>query len=97
MSNFEVRQTELFAGWLANLRDKRGQAVIARRIARLSLGNFGDARSVGDQVSELRIDFGPGYRAYYTRKGAEVVVLRRGQELSGRGYQARERLGGAGA
>jgi putative addiction module killer protein len=71
----ELRQTETFSEWLAELRDKRAQAVIARRAGRLASGNFGDAKSVGDQVSELRIDLGPGYRACYTLKGREVVIL----------------------
>lgn len=75
MAMFEVRQTTIFGDWLRELRDKRAQAVVARRVARLALGNFGDAKAVGGLVSELRIDFGPGYRAYYTRKGNEVVVL----------------------
>lgn len=71
----EVRQTASFADWLAELRDVRGRAVIARRIARLSLGAFGDTKSVGGRVSELRVDHGPGYRVYFTRKGQEVVIL----------------------
>jgi putative addiction module killer protein len=71
----EVRQTETFSEWLAELRDKRAQAIITRRLTRLGSGNFGDAKSVGDQVSELRIDLGPGYRAYYTLKGKDVIVL----------------------
>lgn len=71
----DVRQTSVFSDWLTELRDVRGKSIIVRRIARMSLGNFGDSRSVGDLVSELRIDFGPGYRAYYTRKGHDVVML----------------------
>ncbi|HEY1426302.1 MAG TPA: type II toxin-antitoxin system RelE/ParE family toxin [Caulobacteraceae bacterium] len=78
----EVRQTTLFSEWLRDLRDKRAQAVIARRIARVGQGNFGDAKTVGDRVSELRIDFGPGYRAYYTRKGRELIVLLCGGDKS---------------
>lgn len=65
----------MVAAWLAGLRDVRGRAVIARRVARMAQGNLGDSRSVGDRVSELRIDHGPGYRAYYTRKGQAVVIL----------------------
>lgn len=71
----EVRQTTTFSEWLGGLRDQRARAIIARRLFRLADGNFGDAKSVGDRVSELRIDFGPGYRAYFTRKGAAVIVL----------------------
>ena len=79
----EVRQTETFSKWLNELRDKRGQAVIARRIARVALGNFGDVKSVGDLVSELRIDFGPGYRVYLTRTADEVVLLLCGGDKDG--------------
>jgi putative addiction module killer protein len=71
----EVRQTTRFSAWLTDLRDVRGRAVIARRIARLAQGVQGDAKSVGERVSELRVDFGPGYRVYFTRKGTLVVVL----------------------
>jgi len=71
----DVRQSDVFAKWLADLRDLRGKAVVARRVARMAQGNFGDCRPVGDRVSELRVDFGPGYRAYFTRRGDEVTVL----------------------
>ena len=78
----EVRQTATFSGWLAGLRDVRAQARVAERLRRLALGNTGDTRSVGDGVSELRIDYGPGYRAYYTRRGQEIVVLLCGGDKS---------------
>ena len=71
----DVRQTPAFSEWLSELRDIRGRSIIARRVARLGQGNFGDVKSVGDRVSELRIDYGPGYRVYLTRKGQDVVVL----------------------
>ena len=58
----EVRQTENFARWLAGLRDKRARARINARIRRMSLGNPGDVKPVGGGVSEMRIDYGPGYR-----------------------------------
>jgi putative addiction module killer protein len=58
----EVRQTDLFANWLRKLRDERALARIQIRIRRLSLGNFGDVKPVGEGVSELRIDCGPDYR-----------------------------------
>jgi putative addiction module killer protein len=63
----EVRQTEIFARWLANLRDGRARARINARIRRLSIGNPGDAKSVGGGVLELRIDYGPGYGVYFVR------------------------------
>ena len=71
----EVRQTEIFARWLANLRDSRARARIIARIRRLSLGNPGDARSVGGGVSEMRIDYGPGYRVYFVRRGEALATL----------------------
>jgi putative addiction module killer protein len=58
----EVRQTEVFSTWLRKLRDENARARIQIRIRRLSLGNFGDVKPAGDGVSELRIDYGPGYR-----------------------------------
>jgi putative addiction module killer protein len=81
----EVRQTKEFAEWLADLKDQRAKAIIARRIARMALGNFGDSKSVGDRVSELKIDYGPGYRAYFTRKGREVVILLSGGDKDSQG------------
>lgn len=71
----EVRQTEIFARWPANLRDGRARARINARIRRLSIGNPGDAKSVGGGVSELRIDYGPGYRVYFVRRGEALVIL----------------------
>ena len=71
----EVRQTEIFARWLANLRDGRARARINTRIRRLSIGNPGDTRSVGGGVSELRINYGPGYRVYFVRRSEALVVL----------------------
>jgi putative addiction module killer protein len=69
----EVHPTAEFIDWLAGLRDVSARARIAKRIDRIALGNFGDAKSVGDGVSELRFTFGPGYRIYYTRLGDVVV------------------------
>lgn len=71
----EVRQTEAFASWLAHLRDERARARIAVRMRRLSLGNFGDVKPIGGGVGELRIDYGPGYRLYFVRRGETVIVL----------------------
>jgi putative addiction module killer protein len=66
---------DLFADWLAKLRDRRAAARVAVRVNRLSLGNFGDSKSLRDGVSELRIDFGPGYRVYFGRSGERIVLL----------------------
>jgi putative addiction module killer protein len=71
----EVRQTELFANWLRKLRDEKARARIQIRIRRLSLENFGDVKPVGEGVSELRIDYGPGYRVYFQQFGNVVVLL----------------------
>ena len=78
----QVRQTETFRIWLADLRDRRAVARIAARIDRLKLGNPGDVKSVGDGVSELRIDYGPGYRLYFKRVGHEIVLLLCGGDKS---------------
>jgi putative addiction module killer protein len=72
---FEVRQTAAFAEWLNALGDLAAQARVLERLRRLQGGNFGDSKSVGEGVSELRMDFGPGYRAYYVRRGKEVILL----------------------
>jgi putative addiction module killer protein len=66
----EVRQTTGYAKWFAKLADSNAKARIDVRIRRLSIGNFGDAKSVGEGVSELRIDYGPGYRIYFAKRGA---------------------------
>jgi len=71
----DVRETPDFTTWLAAVNDQRARLQIVRRISRVAGGNFGDAKSVGGTVSELRIDHGPGYRIYYTRRGKTVVIL----------------------
>jgi len=71
----EVRQTEAYARWIAGLADDRARARIEVRIYRLSLGNAGDVKPIGEGVSELRIDYGPGYRVYLTRRGKALVIL----------------------
>lgn len=64
-----------FIEWLNNLRDIKGRANIIARIKRLSLGNLGNCKPVGDGVWELKIDFGPGYRVYYAKSGEEIVLI----------------------
>jgi putative addiction module killer protein len=71
----EVRQTDTYSDWFVALRDRQARARIDIRIRRLSLGNPGDVKPVGEGVSELRIDYGPGYRVYFVRRGKTVVVL----------------------
>jgi len=68
MNPVEVRQTQRYAKWFAGLRDRQARARIDVRIRRLSLGNPGDVRPVGEGVSELRIDYGPGYRVYFVHR-----------------------------
>jgi putative addiction module killer protein len=70
-----VYRTSVFSNWIENLRDQRAVARIAIRIDRLTSGNAGDAKSVGNGVSELKIDYGPGYRVYFTRDGDKIIVL----------------------
>jgi putative addiction module killer protein len=71
----EVRQTGAYAEWFAKLRDRQARARIDARIRRLSLGNPGDVKPVGEGVSELRIDYGPGYRVYFVQRGTTLIVL----------------------
>jgi putative addiction module killer protein len=78
----EVRQTHTYATWFASLRDRTAKVRIDIRIRRLSLGNPGDVRPVGEGVSEMRIDYGPGYRVYYVQRGSEYVVLLAGGDKS---------------
>ena len=71
----EVRETAEYSDWLSTLKDTKARARILVRMKRVEAGNFGDHKSVGDGVSELKFDFGPGYRAYYTIRGETVVFL----------------------
>ncbi len=77
-----IRETETFSTWLKSLRDARAKARIAARVQRLSLGNPGDARSVGGGVVEMRISYGPGYRVYDTEHGKQLVILLCGGDKS---------------
>jgi len=76
----EIRKTDVFAEWLDSMRDIRARARVMIRIERLADGNPGDVSPVGEGVSEMRIDYGPGYRVYYKQQGSEVVVLLAGGE-----------------
>ncbi len=71
----EIRQTEVYASWFRALRDRTAKARIDIRIRRLSLGNAGDVRPVGEGVSELRIDYAQGYRVYFLQQGQTVIML----------------------
>jgi putative addiction module killer protein len=83
----EVRQTELFSRWFDRLRDRRAQRRIQVRIDRLQIGNPGDVKPVGDGVSEMRIDYGPGYRVYFMQRGKTLVILLAGGD---KGTQERD-------
>jgi len=72
---FEIRKTEIFAKWIDGLDDIKARARILVRIERLAQGNPGDVKPVGEGVSELRINYGPGYRVYYKKRGRSVVIL----------------------
>ena len=78
----EVRQTAVFRAWLDGLRDRKARARILARIRRLSAGNPGDVKPVGSGVSELRIDYGPGYRVYFVRRGDMLIILLCGGDKS---------------
>jgi putative addiction module killer protein len=88
----EVRQTEVYARWFANLRDQQAKARINVRIRRLSLGNLSDVSPVGEGVSELRIDYGPGYRVYFVQRGQTLVVLLAGGDKDSQDRDIRRAL-----
>lgn len=78
----QIRKTDVYAAWIDGLCDLRGRARILLRIERLAAGNPGDVKPVGEGVSELRIDVGPGYRVYFTKRGREIVILLAGGDKS---------------
>ena len=78
----EIRKTELFATWLDSLRDIQAKARVLVRIERLALGNAVDVKPVGEGVSEMRIDYGPGYRVYFIQRGSELIILLAGGDKS---------------
>ena len=81
----EIRETLVYARWFARLRDENAQSRILASIRRLALGNPGDVKPVGEGVSELRIDYGPAYRVYFTQRGTTVIVLLAGGDKSTQG------------
>ena len=78
----ELKQTETFRDWRTRIRDQRTRALIASRLDRLAFGNAGDVKPVGEGISELRIDFGPGYRIYFQRRGNSLILLLCGGDKS---------------
>lgn len=82
-----IHTTEHFDEWFEALRDKQAKSRVEARLRRVELGNFGDVKPVGEGVSELRIDYGPGYRIYLARRGSEIVILLVGGD---KGTQAKD-------
>jgi len=87
MTMMEIRKTDVYAKWLDGLKDIRARARVLVRVERLAAGNPGDAEPVGEGVSELRINYGPGYRVYYKQQGRELVILLAGGD---KGSQSRD-------
>jgi putative addiction module killer protein len=83
----QVRQTEAFSEWLGNLKDGMARKAIGRRLARIELGLLGDWKPIEGSLAELRLDIGPGYRVYFTRRGEVLVILLCGGD---KGSQARD-------
>jgi putative addiction module killer protein len=70
-----IRQSDTFKDWFSDLRDQNAKRRIAQRLVRVQSGLFGDVKPIGEGVSELRIDYGPGYRIYFAQRGAELIIL----------------------
>lgn len=79
---YEIRRTDVFSKWLDRLRDARARARVLSRLTRVEEGNLGDTKPVGDGVSEFRIDYGPGYRVYFTQRDRTIIVLLVGGDKS---------------
>ncbi|MDE2937971.1 MAG: type II toxin-antitoxin system RelE/ParE family toxin [Chloroflexota bacterium] len=85
MLGIDIVESATFKRWVGSLRDRRAKARINARLRSLSLGNFGDSSYVGDGIFEMRIHYGPGYRLYYLREGATLVVLLCGGDKGSQG------------
>ena len=79
---YKVKKSRHFEKWMNSLKDLKGKIAIVRRIERMCYGNFGDVKPVGDNVSELRIQVGPGYRVYFTKFEEKLIVLLVGGDKS---------------
>jgi putative addiction module killer protein len=75
MTVYEIRKTDAYAQWLDGLRDMHARARVLARVERLAAGNPGDVKPVSEGVSELKIDYGPGYRVYFTMRGRTLIIL----------------------
>jgi len=78
----KIRRSSVYTKWLKNLKDQRARSIIFKRTKRLAEGNPGDVGPVGDNISELRIHYGPGYRVYYKDTGKEIIILLCGGDKS---------------
>ena len=88
----EIRKTTQFARWLDDLRDLRARARVQARVERLVAGNPGDVEPVGEGVSELRINYGPGYRVYFKKRGQELIILLAGGDKATQGNDIKAAL-----
>ena len=79
---YEIKRTRLFDRWLSSLADRQAVNAINKRFTRLTLGNFGDAKTIGSGVFELRFFIGPGYRVYYTIRHGQIILLPAGGDKS---------------
>lgn len=89
---YKIEASDAFKSWFAKLRDGRAKARIDTRIERLSLGNPGDVRFVGEGVLELKIDYGPGYRVYFMRRRGLVILLLAGGDKRTQARDIREAI-----
>ena len=89
----EIRQTTIYADWFAKLRDRQARVRIDIRIRRLSLGNPGKVDAVGEGVSELKLDFGPGYRIYFAQRGTTIIFLLAGGDKTSQAKDIQLALG----
>lgn len=78
----EILQTEEYVDWFAKLKDRSARARIDIRLRRISLGNYGDVKAIGNGLFELRVDYGPGYRVYFMRKEEKLIILLAGGDKS---------------
>ena len=79
---YEIKSTTIFSKWLSKLKDMKGRIAVAKRIERMEHGNFGDVKSVGRSISELRITTGPGYRVYFAKREERIIILLVGGDKS---------------
>ncbi len=79
---YEIKSTKAFSQWLMKLKDFKGRIAVARRIERMEHGNFGNVKSLGASISELKIQMGPGYRVYFTKRKEQIIILLVGGDKS---------------